>query len=311
MFVDLIIAFSSAITSFFVFASLFYLIGHNVINKKKRLDSITRDQKVEMYAELEQSFFDRFVSPVLKKVSNMAIRIIPKNTKSKSGSNELIRKELRYAGLSITVEEFNSIKITVSAALYFVTFIVMFLIGITSAYSMLIMMAGLILSILGPRYYIKSKIKSRKQMIQTQLPEVMDLMSVCIEAGLGFDAALIKISEMITGPLVNELLILNREIQMGCPRRQALKNFGECCDLKELKIFASSLAQAEQLGIPIKNVLNTQSNQMRVTRRQKAQEKGMKAPVKIMLPMVVFIFPVIFIILLGPTVVNLIKQFAK
>lgn len=301
---------SAVVFSFFVFTILLYLTNKDQINKKERLKAINETRDIEMYVELEHSFKDRFVIPVFRKILSSILRIVPKS-KSKAETIENTKKLLRYAGLTLTVEEFSSIKIIFIVAAAIISFIVFILSPLEMTVNLLIMAIIIILGILIPRYFVTYKAKARQQAILHQLPEVMDLLSVSIEAGLAFDAALLRITEIATGPLIYELIQLHREIKMGRPRRLALKNFGECCELPELKLFSSSLIQAEQLGIPIKNVLNTQSNQMRISRRQKAQEKGMKAPVKIMIPMVLFIFPVIFIILLGPTIIQLMDQFMK
>ena len=155
-------------------------------------------------------------------------------------------------------------------------------------------------------YSLKSKIKKRKLLIQKQLPEVLDLLSVSMEAGLGFDASLQRISGRAKGPLIDEFDATCREITLGRPRAEALRNFEQRCGLEEVKSFVSSIIQAEQLGISLKNVLKSQAQQMRLLKKQKVEEKAMKAPVKIILPLVFFVFPVLFIILLGPAVIQII-----
>jgi tight adherence protein C len=141
------------------------------------------------------------------------------------------------------------------------------------------------------------------------MPDIMDLLTVCVEAGLGFDGALLKINERFEGPLVDEFMIVQREIQMSLPRKEALKKFSDRSGIPELKTFVGALIQADQMGLPMKNVLKVQSSQLRLARKQIAEEKAMKAPIKMMLPLVFFVFPVIFIVLLGPTVLQLIKTF--
>lgn len=295
--------------SFLIYTIILAFLFRNRINKRKRLKAIDHKQKVEMYAELENSFRDRFIMPALTTVRAALLRLTVRKKKRDDSNQELVRT-LRYAGLNVTAEEFSSIKMVFMIAVVALTVLIVAFVPMSVEIAALVLLFGVILSILAPRYFLSVRIKKRQTLILQQLPEVMDLLGVSMEAGLGFDAALMKISEILSGPLIYELILLHREIQMGRPRRQALKNFGECCDLPEVKIFASSLIQAEQLGIPIKNVLSTQSTQMRTSRRQRAQEKGMKAPVKIMIPMVLCIFPVIFIILLGPTIIQVIKQFS-
>ena len=159
-----------------------------------------------------------------------------------------------------------------------------------------------------PRFYISTRIKRRQLQIQLDMPNVMDLLSVSIEAGLGFDAALYRVVEKLEGPLCDELSQVYKEIQMGRARRDALAALAKRNTTKELQMFVSAVIQSEQYGTPIKAVLRAQSKQLREARRARAQEKGMKAPVKMMLPMVAFIFPVVFIIILGPTVISVIDQ---
>jgi tight adherence protein C len=140
--------------------------------------------------------------------------------------------------------------------------------------------------------------------MEQQLPEVLDLLSVSVEAGLGFEQAVHHITMNMEGPLIDELTVTYREMAMGRARRDALTLLGQRCELEEMKTFVGALVQASQLGISIKNVLRSQSAAMRQSRKAKVQEKAMKVSVKMLFPMVMFIFPVIFIILLGPAVVN-------
>lgn len=299
------------IYSFLLYAIILSFLFRNQINKRERLKAIDDKKKVEMYAELESSFKERFIMPTLKAIRAALLRLSIRKKRSVEGSNEEIRRMLRHAGINITPEEYSSIRVALGIAVIGLTVLVVVFAPVPFEFSFFLMIFGAVIAIGAPGFYLKNRAKNRQNLILQQLPEVMDLLGVSMEAGLGFDAALLKISDIMTGPLIYELMLLHREIQMGRPRKLALKSFGDCCNLPEIKVFASSLIQAEQLGIPIKNVMATQSAQMRNTRRQRAQEKGMKAPVKIMIPMVLCIFPVLFIILLGPTIIQLIQQFAS
>jgi tight adherence protein C len=145
--------------------------------------------------------------------------------------------------------------------------------------------------------------------MEQQLPDVLDLLSINVEAGLGFEQALLQVIGHFEGPIIDELTITYREMTMGRPRREALVLLGERCGLNEVKTFVGAMVQAEQLGISIKNVLRTQAASMRDNRRSKVQEKAMKISVKIMLPMVGLIFPVLFIVLMGPAVVKIMEMF--
>ncbi|NLW73587.1 MAG: hypothetical protein GX057_01635 [Clostridiales bacterium] len=299
---------SSAVFAFSVVLLVLSPAGKREDIKKRRLDSVV-ERKKEEFSELDQSMYKRFVAPLVSKFSGIITK--RRKTKNKKAKNQRLEANLRYAGLRIGPDEYSFIKNIVTAPLLILPLLFMLVSSIDPTIRVLVLLIGVVLWVLAPRYFLSSRITSRQRRIKQQLPEVLDLMSVSIEAGLGFDAALCKIAEKMQGPLIDEMSLLYREIQLGRPRRDALRDFGECSLVPELKTFSSALIQADKLGIPIKNLLKTQSEQIRTARRQAAQEKGMKSPVKMMLPMVAFIFPVLFIILLGPVVVQLITQFKK
>ncbi|MDD2268350.1 MAG: type II secretion system F family protein [Eubacteriales bacterium] len=303
---ELLVLSSSAFA--FVFISILLSpLGKKIDIKTKRIDFVVNKKK-DIINELDLSFYKRLIAPQMLKITEAMSK--RKKTKNKKTPNNLLEKELRYAGIRIPADEYTVMKNIIVAPILIISIIIAFAAKIDELLKMLILLIGLITWVLVPRYYLKAKVTSRQNSIKYQLPDVMDLLCVSIEAGLGFDAALLKIAEKMEGPLIDEFMILYREIQMGRPRREALKDFGECSTVPELKAFASALIQADKLGIPLKNILKIQSEQLRTTRRQAAQEKGMKSPIKMMLPMIVFIFPVIFIILLGPVIVQLINQFS-
>lgn len=140
----------------------------------------------------------------------------------------------------------------------------------------------------------------RQEDIKNTLPDSMDLLTISVEAGLGFDAALSQVAKNTEGPLAGEFFRVLQEMQIGKSRGDAFRSLADRTTVGELRAFVSSLVQADQFGIPIANVLREQSKELRVKRRQRAEEKAQKVPVKIMVPLVIFIFPVIFIIILGP-----------
>ena len=156
-----------------------------------------------------------------------------------------------------------------------------------------------------PDSWLKAKVRHRLTEIQDTLPDVLDLLTVSVEAGLGFDAALLKVSEKQKRVLGQEFLRVLQEIKMGRPRRDALRDMSKRFEVDDLRSFISSLVQADQLGISIGGVLRNQSIQIRQKRRQRSEEKAQKAPIKMMLPLVFFIFPCIFIVVLGPIILQL------
>lgn len=170
---------------------------------------------------------------------------------------------------------------------------------------------GFLMGYLFPRSWQKAQIKKKRAEIEKSLPDVLDLLTVSVEAGLGFDAALLKVVEKQKGALAEEFFKVLQEIKMGRPRRDALKDLSKRHPIEDLSNLIAALVQADQLGIPIAGVLRNQSKQIRQKHRQRTEEKAQKAPVKMMIPLVFFIFPSIFIIILGPAVIQIIDMFAK
>lgn len=284
--------------------------GQKNDKKQSRIDKINNTVAQPVFQELQLSFYDRFLGKGVKKISEKLSRFAPKKkSANKTKALEAIKKQLRYAGIFMEAADFQFIKQAFLIGVVFLTVIIIIAVDMEPMIMLLVLVCGLLLGVMGPTMYLKSRVTSHQTGIKKQLPDAMDLLCVCIEAGLSFDAALLKVSQKLKGPFIDELLIVYREIQMGRTRREALQNLCDATNLDELKTFASALVQAEQLGIPINNVMRAQSEQLRVERSQQAKEKGMKASIKMLVPMLLFIFPVVFIILMGPTVLNIIETF--
>jgi tight adherence protein C len=145
--------------------------------------------------------------------------------------------------------------------------------------------------------------------MQRDLPDALDLLSISVEAGLGFDAALAQVARNTTGPLAHELARVLQEMQIGLGRASALRALGERSSLADLRSFTSAMVQADAFGIPISKVLRVQSDEIRLKRRQRAEEKAQQVPVKIMIPLVLFILPTLFIAVLGPAVIGMMSAF--
>ena len=156
-----------------------------------------------------------------------------------------------------------------------------------------------------PEWILRGKAGERQAQIQRDLPDALDLLSITVEAGLGFDAAVARVGREIEGPVGEELQRVVREIQLGEARIDALRNLGERNSVQELKSFVLAMIQADILGIAISNVLEVQASQMRIKRRQRAEEKAQKLPVKIVFPLIFCIFPSLFVVLLGPAVIQI------
>lgn len=171
--------------------------------------------------------------------------------------------------------------------------------------------ASFLLAVILPDFTLKRLGSIRRQKIIASLPDNLDLLTVSVEAGLGFDQALLKLVEKTKGPLTEEFKRVLQEIRIGKTRRDALREMSVRTGVEDLQNFVAALIQADQLGVGIGNVLRIQSQQLRQKRRLKAEEKAQKAPVKMLIPMIIFIFPSLFIILLGPGILQLIDNFTR
>lgn len=293
-----------ATVMFCLMVLLFRKKGEELDLMQRRYSQIQGNEEFRLDDELYKSFAQRFIVPAVMSFRKILKKKKPKKTVK---HDEKLETELKLAGLSLSANEFITIKYFVFGSCIVLAFIILVMSNDLLLGCMLALFL-LILGILIPRYFLKVKITLRKSRIKNQIPDVLDILSVSLEAGLGFDGALLKISGRIKGPFIDELVILYREIKMGKPRKDALKALSERSDVEEVKAFASTVMQAETLGISVKNVLKLQADQLRNARRELAEEKGKKAPIKMMLPLVLFVFPVIFIILLGPTVIQFINR---
>ena len=147
--------------------------------------------------------------------------------------------------------------------------------------------------------------QKRSSLMRNGLPDAMDLLTISVEAGLGFDAAVSRVAKNSDGPLGQEFSRLLQEMQLGLGRTEAMRAMGERTSLPDLKSFCSAMVQADSLGIPIARVLRVQSQEMRIKRRQRAEEKAQQVPVRIMIPLVLFILPCLFLVILGPAVIQI------
>jgi len=303
------IVLSVSASVFAIAVALLMQLGKKWDATGRRLNAIHNVQRDYGDEELKKSFADRLVRPFLHKVSS-AFKRKEGTPVRQSKSAEKLEKMLKTGGLNITATEFTTVKSIFTGIVLIGCLIVFRFASFQMLNKLLIILVGLMLCILGPKFFLNSKIKKRKESIIRELPDVMDLLVVSAEAGLGLDASIARLAQKYKGVVVSELAASVKNIQKGVPRRVSFKEMADRCDVKELTTFTTAIIQAEQLGVPIKGVLTSQADRLRIERRQRIQAKAMKAPVKIMLPTIGFIFPVIFIILLGPAALNLIEAFS-
>lgn len=286
--------------------------------KHRMIKSITSEENdiKSDHAELEESFYSRFIEDKVKKISKLFEQY---TNKRKEKSNQVINEKkvakiqqterlLRMSGMHTSYQNFNFFKVAFAIIFSVVVVGVAVVLNLELLNTMLIIMIGIVVAFMAPDFFLKNMVKSHQQKIREQLPDVFDLLAVCIGAGLSFDNALLKVIEKMEGPFIDELMTVFRQMQMGVSRVDALTALSDCTDIPELKTFVSAVVQASQLGIPINNVMKVQSQQLRDTRRETAKERGNKAAVKMSLPIMIFIFPALFIVILGPTVINVMNS---
>jgi len=300
----------STLAVFLLLVALLQGVGKKIDHMRKRFSQVQESEHAYSDEELKKSFSERVFRPAVKRITERLRRAAERGkTGTKSKGDIKLEKQLKSSGLALTLQEYNFIK-----GLLFLLFLVggtlaLMLLHIELLYRALIFVVMLCIPVYGMLLFLRSKVKAHKEAIIHDLPDVMDLLVVSVEAGLGMDAAIVRQYNKNKSAVLMELNNAIREVQMGVPRKTALKEMADRCDVKQLTAFVTALLQAEQLGVSVKNVLETQSERLRVERKQMIQAKTAKAPVKIMLPTVAFIFPVVFIILLGPAVVNIFETF--
>jgi tight adherence protein C len=302
----------SVVFAIFIFSLIIIILNKYGLNRDKinnRLSKLIEiDNDVIVDEELNKSLAERFISPIMDSLVKSLGKILP-DTGLNNQKSENLRKLLRQAGYTIKPKEYSAIKIIIiwgNALLYFILGLVL---HVSYLYLFLLPLFGAYTAFTVMRFNLMFRITKRKDEMERQLPDVLDMLSVNVEAGLGFEQALLHIIEHFEGPLIDEFHITYREMSMGRSRRDALMLLGERCDIDDLKSFTGSIIQANKLGISLKNVLHSQAASIRENRRSKIEEKAHKMSIKILMPMVMFIFPVIFIILMGPAVVSIVEMF--
>ncbi len=256
-------------------------------------------------AELSLPFSDRVIKPVFDKLGKIM------SGRMQGGQQQAIQEKLNLAGRpgGLTAGSFVALQVIslVLAAAVGLGLAVLLAAGPPILY--LGPVGGGVLGYLVPSMTISRKIKKRKKQILLALPSALDLLTISVEAGLAFDAALARVTEKYKNVLATEFNQVLNEVRLGRPRLEALDDMGRRNKVEELNNFLQAIIQSEQLGVGIANVLRIQSEEIRRRRRQRAEEAGQKAPIKMLIPMIGCIFPTLFIVLLGPAVIQVTKAF--
>ena len=249
--------------------------------------------------ELQQPLFERTLRPMAVRLSGFAQRLASPSKVSRT------EKRLAMAGNpgNLRSIDFLGMKFVVAAGLSIGMF---FLLGIVAgdlSFGMLSAFAFSGIGFFAPEFWLSRRIKKRQKAILRAVPDTLDLLTISVRAGLSFDGALSKVVEKVPGPLSDEFRRVLAEVRVGRVRREALRDVVGRTDVQALTNFIGAIIQAEQLGVPIAKVLQIQSEQLRIERRQRAEEMAAKAPIKMLFPLVGCIFPSMFIVILGPAII--------
>jgi tight adherence protein C len=260
----------------------------------------------ELTKEYDESFTDRIMGPFQERASKLARRL------SGSDAPERIRKRLDVAGNPVgwTVERVQAGKVIGTIVMFLFSTGFTAEIGPSLTVRLVIIGGAVVVGWFGPNLFLYQKVYDRSNRMQRDLPDAIDLMTISVESGLAFDAAVQQVARNTEGPLAEEFSRVLREMQIGQGRAEALRGLAERTEVDDLKSFVTSMVQADSFGIPIANVLRIQSQEMRTKRRQRAEEKAQKVPVKITVPLIFCILPCLFIAVMGPAAIHVMDSFA-
>jgi tight adherence protein C len=246
--------------------------------------------------ELSQPFSDRVVRPILRGLAQFVTRFTPAHTIESTARNlELAGRPHNWG-----VTEFLGLRTGAALLLAVFFFLLLSVAGQPMLYRLGSILLGTLLGFLLPGMWLSGKIRRRQQEIIKAMPDALDLLTICVEAGLGFDAAMAKVAEKWDNELSRAFGRVIQEIRLGKPRREALREMDRTTGVPDITSFVAAVIQADQLGVSMAKVMRIQSEQMRIRRRQRAEEKAHQAPVKMLFPLVFLIFPAIYVVLLGP-----------
>ncbi len=275
---------------------------------QSRLDEFNqRGEAIDLEKiELSLPFSERIIYPVARKLGEIAVRFTPQNALQSTA------RKLELAGNPGKLDPTMFLSLQFIVALFIGGILILvFTIGGKSfplGQRLLITIGGFVLGFFFPQLWLTSKIGKRQKEVRKALPDALDLLTICVEAGLGFDAAMAKVSEKWESELSLAFSRVIQEIQLGKIRREALRDMADRLGIPEMTSFVAAVIQSEQLGVSMAKVLRIQSDQMRVKRRQRAEEEAHKAPIKMLIPMAGLIFPSLMITLMTPAAIRLMNS---
>ncbi|MEE8488739.1 MAG: type II secretion system F family protein [Acidimicrobiia bacterium] len=293
----------AVVASAVAIGALAFYAGNGVLNARRsssrRLASLqTRDEV------LTSGISERAIAPIIEGLGKFALRFTPQGWVNKA------QKKLVYAGMADRMDgnTWAALRIIALIGVLVLFFIVQSAFGTPIQKLMLF---GVVMGIgfVGPEAVLNRRIDERRKEMEKSLPDLIDLLVISVEAGLGFEAAMGRVVQAVPGELSREFTRTLQETRVGVSRHKALRALAERTDVDDLNAFVLALIQADQFGVSIARMLRVQADEMRVRRRQRAQEKAFAAPVKLVFPLVLCIFPSMFVVLLGPAAINIATVF--
>jgi tight adherence protein C len=274
-----------------------------VVRSLAVLEAMTNAPK-ELNQQLDKPFAERVVAPFHNRALNIGRRI------SGADTAERIRRKLDLAGNppGWTVDRVLSGKV-LGAVVGLVGGLIFSLMISSPAMKIIIIIGATVVGFFAPNLYLYQRTHERSERLQRDLPDAIDLLTISVESGLGFDAAVQQVARNTEGPLADELSRVLREMQIGQGRSDALRALGERTNVTDVRTFVGAMVQADSFGIPVAQVLRVQSAEIRVKRRQRAEEKAQQVPVKITIPLIFCILPTLFIAVMGPAVLSIMDSF--
>ena len=277
--------------------------SNTALNVQQRLAAYGGEKQLTVEEiELQRPFSERVLRPAIEKLGSLMSRSTPQ----KARQDLLNRLELAGRPGNLTPEDFVAVRLVAAAIMAALGFLLGLLLA-NPVYLVIALAGGAILGYYLPVLWLRQKVDARRVEIMKGLPDALDLLVICVDAGLGFDAALARVTDKYHNALSDILSKALREVSLGRPRLEALDEMGRNSGVEDLHNFIQAVIQSEQFGTGIGKILRIQADEMRRKRRQRAQERGAQATLKMMLPMVGCIFPTLWIVLLGPAVLILMQ----
>jgi tight adherence protein C len=261
----------------------------------------------DMDSELNPSFEERVLVPTRERLLGLGRRLTPGGWVEKMGQ----RLEAAGSPSGWDVNRVLAVKVLAAAVGLLLFFVLALVMGGGVPVIIGCLIGGGLAGFFGPDLAIYQIAYNRREQVRKDLPDALDLLTITVEAGLAFDAAMTQVARNTEGPLAEEFFRVLQEIQLGLSRGDALQTMADRVDIEELSSFVGAVTQADSLGIPIAQVLRVQAREMRIKRSQRAEEAAMKVPVKILFPLIFCILPSLFIVVMGPSAINIFHAFSK